>query len=674
MVVESCLKRSFKDSLEDIKERMKEKRNQKWAKLGKTNHVLSTKCKIANNSSTQLKSFKENNQALALALQEEKGKMKEAQDIILSLKKEYQFLKFQLFRLQRELNLQQAKEPVESRLLALRKIISKVFQNLLDTTDLLGPAQDLCSSDLTKTMCTTLLEDFDTSHLRNADSLPFPRCIRVADTNVEGKLLGNKKEKNTDKNVEDFVSCSRQDFENASSVNKTDTNTGHVPGFNLDNLMSERKSLPPNEDKSAGVLLSRNVSTRRHCSKMKIQKELCKRDLDHSEVIQLRGEVCENSESKLEESKENSNESVELRLCHGNEKKINANPLSSQPTLTELNCSVAKPKQVQLKKKAPQLRQEKGEKGKLEGTKRPSRTKLEKDRHGKKRSSKEKLDLSVGSSDAYDFISEESRHVTPFRQNKVNENDIAVETNTPEMEACSEPSVSEVDSDDSSYEPYSKKSKGRKCLACESDTSPAHTRKQTKRSVEQLQQHEKYLDKSEIKSTKSNEKSISTVGSTQVASSSVTGEPSFKSNAVRKIDEVKACLPLVAVDGVKRTDGNSSFGNIQCSFAKGELSEASRCRLGDITNISSSCDITNRISHPRLGTDEKQGIPDGKRRCTVSVCYKEPNMNRKLRRGDPFTDTCFLRSPIFKQKKDSKHRPVKKASLAKYNEAFVGCH
>uniref|UniRef100_A0A674I6W0 Uncharacterized protein n=1 Tax=Terrapene triunguis TaxID=2587831 RepID=A0A674I6W0_9SAUR len=110
---EKCLKRSFKDSLDNIKERMKEKRNQKWAKLGKTNQVLPITCKIATNSSVQLKSLQANNRALALALQEEKAKMKEAQDIILHLKKEYQSLKFQIFILQRKLSSQQAKEPVE---------------------------------------------------------------------------------------------------------------------------------------------------------------------------------------------------------------------------------------------------------------------------------------------------------------------------------------------------------------------------------------------------------------------------------------------------------------------------------------------------------------------------------------------------------------------------------
>lgn len=46
---------------------------------------------------------------------------------------------------------------------------------------------------------------------------------------------------------------------------------------------------------------------------------------------------------------------------------------------------------------------------------------------------------------------------------------------------------------------------------------------------------------------------------------------------------------------------------------------------------------------------------------------------RKLRRGDPFTDVYFLNSPIFKQKKDPKRCSIRKRSLSKYNEKFVGC-
>ncbi|XP_044028445.1 shugoshin 1 isoform X2 [Siniperca chuatsi] len=102
--------------------------------------------------------------------------------------------------------------------------------------------------------------------------------------------------------------------------------------------------------------------------------------------------------------------------------------------------------------------------------------------------------------------------------------------------------------------------------------------------------------------------------------------------------------------------------------------------LCDVTNLSPAAHHKfscggSRPSDARCSTP----VPARKRRCTMVVDYKEPTLNAKLRRGDKFTDLQFLRSPIFKQKSGRKSVQKSRNSMSsqqpfeKYNESFVGC-
>ncbi|KAM9418422.1 shugoshin 1 [Salvelinus alpinus] len=93
--------------------------------------------------------------------------------------------------------------------------------------------------------------------------------------------------------------------------------------------------------------------------------------------------------------------------------------------------------------------------------------------------------------------------------------------------------------------------------------------------------------------------------------------------------------------------------------------------LSDVTNLTPAAYRKFSLKSSRPSDRCSTPVPGRKRRSTMTVDYKEPSLHAKLRRGDKFTDTKFLLSPIFKQKprKSMKTR----LSLEKYNESFVGC-
>ncbi|XP_063159953.1 shugoshin 1 isoform X2 [Candoia aspera] len=491
------------------------------------------------------------------------------------------------------------------RFMIVKKLISKVVQDLLNAANILDPINDVSTADLNTIQCASELEECASRSLKKHDSLTLLRHILAVKVSKEDK---DDTQNKLSRIYPDSVSNFYDSIENTPPASQTDTGCqDYSCEDHLDHVDSGSRITSVDEDRQIGFSVPRNVSTRRRHLRINPPNELFVSD-DGSPKISA--DLCKEDKTLSKTCSGKNNEkceeiSINLEDKHG----VNTDERESDMQI-ESNATAFLEQSNFNKIGGLKTQKEKGQKRKLVTTENVPRARSKKNKNcNKQTSSKQKADTSISSNDAYDFVCEESVHITPFRQNKQKKH-VDNRDYTEEAEICTgESSVSEEDPDDSLYVPYSKKSKSKETLNTGTDVIPVCTRPRSKRTV--CEQH----------------------------------------------------------------DRNAEGKNSNIKTPESHLDESSETlqkhhHLSDITNIVSTSYQT-RISHPAFSTAVKD-TSHQRRRSTSYVSYKEPSLSGKLRRGDPFTDTTFLNSPIFKEKKGTKS--LNKKLLSRYNEAFVGCN
>ncbi|XP_032435963.1 shugoshin 1 [Xiphophorus hellerii] len=625
MVRERVQKKSFQQSLEDIKERMKEKRNKRLANAAAPSRGQSrmmNKTSASSSTHTILKGVQQNNKALAVALQAEKEKVRQANAVILQLKREQQALFLHLLLFKRKLKEQEAlaasasqakptgiqQETPNNQNLERRKQSSQQFDQL--------------------TLCDTSPIYPDSPPSKKNGHINCDKEVALPSTVGVRRRHGDRRSRRRSERVQEQRRLS-----------------------NADPVADLRAVLPsPIHGESSGL------------------------NQNHPGAEPEAVDVSDTGE--LHHS---TPEPVRPKKTHqqpGRKQSQQQQPRSKPEPAPRKPDRGRKPDRVPLKKPwenpKPRARSKSRDRVATQGKAAPL-------------PQSNKLNTSLGFNGTFDFDCEETVHITPFKA-KGEENQPAtlhISEETQDEDSAAVPKQSETsssspssESEDSLYVPQKTRRR---------QPSPAKviaTRRGQRSLI--VRKKENIPPTPKISVFRDEESKL------EVAHSGKGEENHQKLQRDRMEDGFPAVSPLIEAEMMRIDTVLSNFGELPCENSSRLSSQTPRLKTGQKRGVGvrsagrglSLCDVTNMSPAAYRNFScvgpRRSDAPLRKRRCTMTVDYKEPSLNAKLRRGDKFTDLQFLRSPIFKQKSGRSVQKSRKSCsqqpFEKYNESFVGCH
>ncbi|MED6272985.1 hypothetical protein CHARACLAT_002213 [Characodon lateralis] len=640
---ERAQKKSFQQSLEDIKERMKEKRNKRLANAAAPSRGRSriiNKTTAPSSAHTILKGVQQNNKALAVALQTEKEKVRQANAVILQLKREQQAMFLHLLLLKRKLKEQEALAISASQTKPAG--IQEETPNVQNLPRRKGSSHQLITCDASP-IC--------------ADSPPFKKSGLIhCDEEVTLPSTVGVRRRNADRR-------SRRQPERV-----------------------QEQRLLSNADP---------VSVLRAIIPSPIRSDSGDPNQNHQGAEPEAGDV-----SDTEELHHSTPEPVRPKKTQPQpgRKQTQPQPRSNREPASRKPDRGRKPDRVLLKKpwenQKPRARSKSRDRSATRSKAAPP-------------PQSNKLNTSLGFNDTFDFDCEETVHITPFKakaeENRpatsINEENQAEVSGAVPKQSKSSSSSPSSESEDSLYVPQ----KTRRRRSSPVKTKVVATRRGRHSQV--VRKKENIPPTPEISVFRDEESNFKVADSGKGEHSLHLSPGSSFSNCQDPVGlENHQNLPRDGIEGrfptvsplfeaeVMRIDTVlSNFGEPSCEGSSLSSSQKPRLKtcqkrgagvrsagrglsLCDVTNMSPAAYRNFSCSGPRRSDANAR-----KRRCTMTVDYKEPSLNAKLRRGDKFTDLQFLRSPVFKQKSGRRsvqksRKPCSQQPFEKYNESFVGCH